>query len=113
MLGYIWPKDEKGIKVRVLAAVGLLFGSKIVNVCVPFLFKYAVDNLNEYQTVSETVAKAGTSATVILALLVGYGAARASASLFNELRNAVFAKWHKIQYVGWPRMYFCIFTILI
>lgn len=33
MLGYIWPKDEKGIKIRVLAAVGLLFGSKVSTIC--------------------------------------------------------------------------------
>lgn len=44
---------------------------QIVSVCVPFLFKYAVDNLNEYHSVAETVTKAGNSATIILALLVG------------------------------------------
>ena len=29
MLTYIWPKDEKGIKIRVMIAVGLLVGSKV------------------------------------------------------------------------------------
>ena len=35
--------------------------------------------------------------TAVTAMLVGYGAARASALGFNELRNAVFAK------VGWSQ----------
>ena len=29
---------------------------------------------------------------MVIALLVGYGVARAGAALFNELRNAIFAK---------------------
>ncbi|XP_072022465.1 iron-sulfur clusters transporter ABCB7, mitochondrial-like [Amphiura filiformis] len=92
MLTYIWPKDEKGIKIRVMIALGLLVGSKVANVYVPFLFKYAVDNLNDHQTLAAATAVGGTAVTVVTALLIGYGAARASASLFNELRNAIFAK---------------------
>ncbi|XP_033635648.1 ATP-binding cassette sub-family B member 7, mitochondrial-like isoform X1 [Asterias rubens] len=92
MLTYIWPKDERGIKIRVLTALSLLIGAKITNVYVPFLFKYAVDHLNEHQTAADAMATGGQAATVITALLIGYGAARAGSSLFNEMRNAIFAK---------------------
>lgn len=57
------------IRGRVCLAVGLLVGAKLLNVSVPFLFKYAVDDLNHYlnvlsmNTVPEAIA---TSATTIL-----------------------------------------------
>ncbi|XP_071956444.1 iron-sulfur clusters transporter ABCB7, mitochondrial-like [Antedon mediterranea] len=92
MARYIWPKDATSIKVRVVIAVSLLLGSKMASVSVPFLFKYAVDTLNTGQAVGVAAAAGGTALTVATTLLIGYGAARAGASLFNELRNAVFAK---------------------
>ena len=58
---------------------------------VPFMFKYAVDIL----TADPTGATAATTPLVAVmpaTLLIGYGAARAGSALFNELRNAVFAK---------------------
>ncbi|XP_072178817.1 iron-sulfur clusters transporter ABCB7, mitochondrial-like [Diadema setosum] len=92
MMGYVWPKGEYAIKARVVVALSLLVAAKVSNVYVPFLFKYAVDYLTEYQTASETVAAVGTGTTVATTLLLAYGAARAGASFFNEARNAVFAK---------------------
>ncbi|KOC70536.1 ATP-binding cassette sub-family B member 7, mitochondrial [Habropoda laboriosa] len=98
MLRYIWPKDDPEIRKRVKIAVGLLITAKVLNVGVPFIFKYAIDSLNAHhiattgnailnlETAPETVATVATS------LLVGYGIARASAAGFSELRNAVFAK---------------------
>ncbi|KAK3909944.1 ATP-binding cassette sub-family B member 7, mitochondrial [Frankliniella fusca] len=94
MLSYVWPKDDPDIKKRVKLAVGLLVASKALNVSVPFLFKYAVDTLNvspdgnilNLATASDTVL------TYSVALLLGYGIARAGAAGFNELRNAVFAR---------------------
>ncbi|KAK9729980.1 hypothetical protein QE152_g15604 [Popillia japonica] len=43
MLLYIWPKDDETIRNRVSLAVGLLIGAKVMNVGVPFIFKYAVE----------------------------------------------------------------------
>ncbi|XP_043255577.1 iron-sulfur clusters transporter ABCB7, mitochondrial isoform X2 [Colletes gigas] len=98
MLRYIWPKDDPEIRKRVQMAVGLLVGAKVLNVCVPFIFKYAVDNLN-----AQSIALNGTDilnlgtapetvGTVATSLLIGYGIARAGAAGFSELRNAVFAQ---------------------
>ncbi|XP_050313209.1 iron-sulfur clusters transporter ABCB7, mitochondrial-like [Anthonomus grandis grandis] len=93
MWQYIWPSDNKDIRDRVKLAVSLLIGAKLMNVCVPFIFKYAIDYLNvqawsvlTMETAPETVGTVATS------LLLGYGIARASALGFNELRNAVFAR---------------------
>ncbi|XP_076352040.1 ATP binding cassette subfamily B member 7 isoform X1 [Tachypleus tridentatus] len=93
MFCYLWPKDKPGIKGRVVVALGLLVGAKLLNVEVPFIFKYAVDFLNSHA--GQTLSLSDPTDTVItmsITLMLGYGAARAGAALFNELRNAVFAK---------------------
>nr|CAG4651662.1 EOG090X02PU [Triops cancriformis] len=90
---YIWPEDNSAVKKRVTVALSLLVGSKILNVTVPFCFKYTVDFLNEHAgnvlTLSDPVS---TVTTTGAALVLGYGAARLGAAGFNELRSAVFAK---------------------
>ncbi|XP_075970967.1 ATP binding cassette subfamily B member 7 isoform X2 [Anticarsia gemmatalis] len=97
MAEYVWPKDNQMIRNRVMLSLSLLFGAKVMNVTVPFLFKYAVDEVNAASVAHgdailgmATVPQAlGTTA---FSLLLGYGIARAGAAGFNELRNAVFAK---------------------
>jgi len=93
MAGYIWPKDNLAIKVRVVSAMTLLVSSKMLNISVPFLFKSAVDSLNAAQGAVLNLDTPETAAvTLITATLIGYGAARAGALGFSELRNAVFAR---------------------
>nr|CAG4643794.1 EOG090X02PU [Lepidurus arcticus] len=90
---YIWPEDNTAVKKRVALAVGLLAGSKVLNVTVPFFFKYTVDFLNTNAgNVLSVADPVSTVATTSAALVLGYGAARLGASGFNELRSAVFAK---------------------
>lgn len=99
MMAYIWPKDDASIRKRVCVALGLLAGAKMLNVAVPFAFKYAVDHLNQALPPTATgeaylnmASAPDTVLTVALTMLIGYGIARAGAAGFNELRNAVFAK---------------------
>ncbi|GIX92365.1 ATP-binding cassette sub-family B member 7, mitochondrial [Caerostris darwini] len=93
MLTYIWPKDKPEIRKRVIISLGLLVGAKLLNIEVPFLFKYTIDYLNAHTGLALNLETApSTIITVATALILGYGMARAGASLFNELRNAVFAK---------------------
>ncbi|XP_035459162.2 iron-sulfur clusters transporter ABCB7, mitochondrial isoform X3 [Spodoptera frugiperda] len=98
MLEYVWPKDNNMIRNRVMVSLSLLFGAKVVNVSVPFLFKYAIDEVNAAAATPAGDALLGVATvpqavgTTAFALLVGYGIARATAAGFNELRNAVFAK---------------------
>uniref|UniRef100_A0A182K1A0 Uncharacterized protein n=1 Tax=Anopheles christyi TaxID=43041 RepID=A0A182K1A0_9DIPT len=88
MATYIWPKDDAMVRKRVLISLSLLGGAKVLNVCVPFLFKMGVDNLNVLSM--DTVPQAASALTI--SVLLGYGIARAGAAGFNELRNAVFAR---------------------
>lgn len=87
MVQYLWPKDDFATKFRVGLSVGLLVGAKLLNVQVPFYFKSIVDNMNiDFGAGTETVA------TVAGVSIFAYGATRIGATLFQELRNAVFAR---------------------
>ncbi|KAM9310741.1 iron-sulfur clusters transporter ABCB7, mitochondrial isoform 2-T2 [Pholidichthys leucotaenia] len=93
MLSYVWPNDRPDLRARVAIALGLLAGAKITNVMVPFMFKYAVDELNQMSGHMLNLNDApSTVATMATAVLIGYGVSRAGAALFNELRNTVFGK---------------------
>ena len=68
---------------RMLFALACLIGAKLANVGVPLVLKEIVDRL--------TVT--GPQLLVLpLALLVAYGAARLSTTVFTELREYLFAK---------------------
>ena len=93
MISHIWPKNNSFVKKRVVIAIGLLIGAKLLNISVPFLFKQAVDELNKltdnrlnFEDTEKTIL------SFIFALIVGYGLARSGSAAFNELRNALFAR---------------------
>ncbi|XP_027333791.1 ABC transporter B family member 25, mitochondrial isoform X1 [Abrus precatorius] len=95
LASYLWMKDNLEFRVRVIAALGLLVGAKVLNVQVPFMFKLAVDWLTA--ATGNAGAIASNSSVLALfatptAMLIGYGIARSGASAFNELRTAVFSK---------------------
>ncbi|XP_034738848.1 ATP-binding cassette sub-family B member 7, mitochondrial [Etheostoma cragini] len=93
MLSYVWPKNRPDLRARVAISLGLLAGAKITNVTVPFMFKYAVDELNQMSGHMLNLNDApSTVATMATAMLIAYGTSRACAALFNELRNTVFGK---------------------
>ena len=78
MLPFVW--EYRG---RVLLALGCLVLAKVATVGIPLVLKRIVDGLEQ----------AGQGQMVMpLALLLGYGALRFGSSLFNELRDAVFAR---------------------
>lgn len=69
-------------KGRVVVAMGCLILAKLANVGVPLLLKQIIDRLTPGQG----------ALLVPLALVLAYGALRFSTTLFNELRDGVFAK---------------------
>ncbi|KAK6196944.1 hypothetical protein LQW54_011029 [Pestalotiopsis sp. IQ-011] len=86
MAHYLWPKDSLSTKLRVGIAVSLLVGAKVLNVQVPFYFKNIVDAMN-----LDVGAMGGNTAMIAGSMIVAYGATRIGATIFQELRNAVFA----------------------
>ncbi len=78
MLPFLW--EYRG---RALFALGCLVAAKLANVGIPLVLKEIVDLMEK-----------GDKLLLVLplSLLLGYGALRLSSSLFNELRDAVFAR---------------------
>ncbi len=73
-------------KVRVALALSCLIAAKFANLGIPILLKDLIDTLN---------TKVDTAQALMLipvGLILAYGALRVSASLFNELREALFAR---------------------
>jgi len=78
LLPYLW-------KYRSSIAIALIFLvlARVANVSVPLVLKNIVDHFDQGDNVVLVIP---------LALLIGYGALRFSAILFNEIRNVVFAR---------------------
>ncbi|MGZ9034428.1 MAG: ABC transporter transmembrane domain-containing protein, partial [Rhodospirillales bacterium] len=84
LLPYLWPKDEAGLRTRVVIAVVFLVAAKGFNVAVPWFYKGVVDALSPKEAAAAVV--------VPVFLLVAYAGARVLAQAFGELRDGVFAK---------------------
>ena len=88
---YLWPdgsqKSSKQIKARIVCSLGLLISSKLVNIQVPFIFKNIIDH---YEVINITAIEQ-TAILLPVSLVLGYGLARSTASLFQEARNAIFS----------------------
>ena len=87
MLPYIWA-----FRGRVLAALLSLVLAKLATVGVPLVFKDIVDSLNGLDGDALGGGARQQALVLPLALFLAYGGLRLSASLFNELRDAVFAR---------------------
>ncbi|CAN6603950.1 iron-sulfur clusters transporter Atm1p, mitochondrial [Trichomonascus vanleenenianus] len=86
LIKYLWPKNSPSARFRVALALGLLVGSKVLNVQVPFFFKDIIDKMNV-----DWLNQVGTVGTAVGSVVLAYGLARFGAVLFGELRNAIFA----------------------
>jgi ABC-type transport system involved in Fe-S cluster assembly fused permease/ATPase subunit len=75
---YLW--EYRG---RVLLAVGALLLAKLATVAVPLVLKHVIDALD---------ASKNRALALPIALLVAYGVLRLLSALFNELRDAIFAR---------------------
>ncbi len=78
MMPFLW--EYRG---RALLALGSLVLAKVANVGIPLVLKEIVDLMER---------SAGGELFLPLSLLLAYGLLRLSSSLFNELRDAVFAR---------------------
>ncbi|MFC0408793.1 ABCB family ABC transporter ATP-binding protein/permease [Roseomonas elaeocarpi] len=81
---YLWPRNARELRLRVVVAMLMLVAAKIANVFVPLAYARAVDALTPHGTAS--------IAAVPVAMVLGYGLLRVATSLLGELRDAIFVK---------------------
>src|SRR5579885_97954 len=90
---YIWPSERSDLKLRVLAALGLLLAAKLATIAVPFTFKWATDAL-----AGAGSAPAAASDWLLwiiaapVAMTIAYGGMRILMAALTQLRDGVFAK---------------------
>jgi len=81
---YLWPSDAPALKARIIAAFAFVIASKLVQVYgAPFALQGAIDHM---------AAGSRELAWPVIALVIGYAAARFATILFDNLRNTVFEK---------------------
>jgi ABC-type transport system involved in Fe-S cluster assembly fused permease/ATPase subunit len=81
---YIWPKGRRDLEWRVAIAFMLLIVGKLVNMAVPFAFKWAADALTQ-----DNAAPVLVGGAIVFTLL--YGALRTLYSSLTQARDALFA----------------------
>jgi len=118
LAGYVWPNIDpstdpnltkediainKGMRQKVQLSLGLLLSAKLVNVTVPFIFKYLVDSIpasnaalsassNSSEATSVVDVASSVTPELLPWILLSYSVARASAFGMNESRNYVFSR---------------------
>src|SRR3546814_12752207 len=82
-LPYLWPEGQRRLKARVIAAIMLVLLAKATVLTMPFAYKGAIDRMAPGMEPGVAIA---------VALILAYAAARFGAVLFDNLRNAIFAR---------------------
>ena len=86
---YLWPADNREVRLRVVLAMAALVVSKLATVTTPFFFKAAVDGLAP----EDPAAQAGFLLVAgPVALTVFYGLMRLAGVGFAQLRDGIFAR---------------------
>jgi len=86
LMPYLWPNNRTDLKARVVLAMLLLIGSKVVTILTPYAFKAATDAM---------VASKGVEVALLsipFIMVMNYGLGRVFSVVFAQLRDAVFAK---------------------
>lgn len=99
---YIWPADRPDLRARVVGALIVLVIAKLITVMVPFFYKWATNALSGNTAAGAAATGAAALLTVPVMLVVAYGAGRIMLNLFNQLRDALFARVseHAIRKLG-------------
>jgi ATP-binding cassette, subfamily B, heavy metal transporter len=82
-LPYLWPKDQPGLRARIVIALVLVILSKLIQFSMGWVYGQAIDRM---------VPGKESGVTIAIALVAAYAGARFGGVLFDNLRNIVFEK---------------------
>jgi ATP-binding cassette subfamily B protein len=82
-LPYLWPRDNPGLRTRIVLAMTLVLAAKGVTLALPFAYKGAVDAM---------AGPVDEGLSVALALVAAYALGRFTAVAFDNLRNIAFER---------------------
>jgi ATP-binding cassette subfamily B protein len=80
----LWPRDRADLRLRVVVSLVLMVVAKLATIVTPFFYRAAVDGL----------APDATQAALLtpVMLVVAYGFARLMGTVFQQLRDVIFAR---------------------
>ncbi|MEL7445544.1 MAG: ABC transporter ATP-binding protein/permease [Pseudomonadota bacterium] len=82
-LPYLWPKNNPGLRYRIVFAMLLVLAAKGVTLALPFAYKDAADAM---------AGPVSEGFQVAIALVAAYGLGRFTSVLFDNLRNMIFER---------------------
>jgi ABC-type transport system involved in Fe-S cluster assembly fused permease/ATPase subunit len=82
-LPYLWPRDNPGLRTRIVVAMVLVLAAKGVTLALPFAYKGAVDAMS---------GQVDDGLMVALALVAAYALGRFTSVAFDNLRNIAFER---------------------
>jgi ABC-type transport system involved in Fe-S cluster assembly fused permease/ATPase subunit len=83
-LPYLWPKGAPALKLRIVGAMVFVLLSKLVQIFGgAYPLKFAIDRM---------AGNDRSAVWLIVALVVGYAAARLSSTMFDNIRNVIFER---------------------
>ena len=84
---YLWPRDDRALRMRVIGALMLVMLGKAITLFGPYPYKWAID-----QMASATRDGAEQGVLLVMALVVAYAAARFGGVVADNIRNVVFER---------------------
>ena len=89
----LWPRDHPNLRLRVVAAISLLVAAKVATLATPFVYRDAVDGLAPVE---------GAVLAAPIFLVIAYGVTRLFGTIFQQLRDLVFARvsQHALRQLG-------------
>ena len=85
LMPYLWPKNNKNFKIRLILAIFFLIFAKLANVSVPIFLGMAVDSL-------DALKKDSLIIFIPIVFIAAYGIAKFLHAGFGEIRDALFAR---------------------
>ena len=82
-LPYLWPRDNPGLRRRIVIAVLLILAAKATTLALPYAYKRAVDLMT---------VQGNATVMLAMAFVLAYALGRFAGVLFDNLRNIVFER---------------------
>jgi ATP-binding cassette, subfamily B, heavy metal transporter len=82
-LPYLWPRDDRALRMRVVGAVLLVLVAKAITLFGPYPYKWAIDAMAKEQS---------AAVGLVMALVAAYAGARFAGVIFDNIRNMVFER---------------------
>ncbi|MDE1918470.1 MAG: ABC transporter ATP-binding protein/permease [Sphingomonadales bacterium] len=84
-LPYLWPRDQPGLRLRIIAATLLILATKATTLALPYAYKRAVDAMTRPHLAPD-------AANVALVFILAYALGRFVGVAFDNLRNMIFER---------------------